>query len=109
MKFIKGIYERNLRTHESIQDYDYEIGDYYLQYDYPNSYLVDLCQVRYNQKYYELEDEEKADVSIYDTEFVDNEVIKTFNNDYVKNLSVSQLRDMVIESMGNKKEQELER
>lgn len=86
MKFIKGKYERNLRTHENITDYfDVNIGDYYLQYDYPNSFLVDLCQLQYSDSYYKLDDDDKIDISAYNVDFVDSVVVKTFDRDYVKN------------------------
>ena len=42
MKMIKGNYEKILRQHESIENFDYVKGDFFLRYQYPNNFLVDL-------------------------------------------------------------------
>ena len=49
MKFIKGKYEKCLRTHENIKDYKYNENDYFLQHE--QNFLVTLYQVVFNNDY----------------------------------------------------------
>ena len=63
MKFIKGSYERILRNHEEIRRKEYNNGDYFLKYDYPNNFLVNLCIVKCNDDEVDIEVIKKYDVN----------------------------------------------
>lgn len=82
MKLIKGDYERILRNHETLWNKNYNIGDYYLQYDYPNNFLVDLFVIN---------DDEDDNISY----------IKTFPIEIAKKITCKELKKIIKESEEN--------
>ncbi len=89
MKLIKGKYEKALREHENIRDFEYNIGDYFLQKE--KGFIVSLNQIIFNKDW---ENEDLKDISINDYTEI-KEVAKFNQNDYEK-LSCSDMRGMIV-------------
>ncbi len=85
MKFIKGKYEKILRNHENVRDYNYEIGDYFLQYE--DGFLVSLNQIIFNEDW---KDEDLKDISI--REYTEIKEIAKFNIEKAKSLTCNEMK-----------------
>ena len=78
MKLIKGNYERILKNHEGFGNKNYNIGDYFLKYQYPNNFLVDIYKI--------IEDE---------NEEIDTDFITTISVDKAKNMSCKEIKEII--------------
>ena len=92
MKLIKGKYEKALREHETIRDYEYNIGDYFLEKE--RGFIVSLNQIVFNEDW---KDEDLTDIAIDD--YTEIKEIAIFSlNDYEKNISCKYMRQLIQES-----------
>lgn len=78
MKLIRGSYEKILRSHESFRNKDYNVGDYFLKYQYPNNFLVDIYVID--------EDEEIG---------IDTKFITTISADRAKKMSCKEIKETI--------------
>lgn len=100
MKMIKGIYERVLRTHESVTDYDYKVGDYYLQYDFSNNFIVNLYQIVIDYDMVEEEEKGKFYDELIETGYCESDIIgfkkiASFPADRARKMSSSELKSYI--------------
>ena len=85
MKFIRGKYEKCLRTHENIRDYKYNENDYFLQHE--RNFAVILYQVVFDNDFI---DEDITDLS--KNEYLTIKKIASFNENDAKNLSCKDMK-----------------
>ena len=100
MKIIKGIYERILRTHESVTDYDYKVGDYYLQYDFSNNFIVNLYQITIDYDLTAEEDNGKSYDELIESGYSESDIIgfkkiASFPVDRAKKMTCTDLRNFI--------------
>ena len=88
MKLIKGKYERILRSHENIENYFFNIGDYYLQDE--NNFTVSLNLIKLDNSYTKEDAEELGYYNCYEIK----EIAK-FNINDIKNIKTSELRKLI--------------
>lgn len=89
MKFIKGKYEKALKEHENIRDYDYNVGDYFLQKE--RGFIVSLNQIIFDKNW---ENEDLTDISINDYTEI-REIAKFNQNDY-KGLTCKEMKRYIM-------------
>ena len=90
MKLIKGKYERMLRSHESIDDYLFNIGDYFLQDE--RDFTVSLNVIKLDDGYTKEEVEEAGYYNCYEIKEV-----ARFNINDIKNIPTKELKKIVKE------------
>ena len=90
MKLIKGTYERMLRSHECIEDYFFNIGDYYLQDE--KDFTVSLNVIKLDENYTKEEVEEIGYYNCYEIKEV-----ARFNINDIKNIPTKELKKIVKE------------
>ena len=90
MKLIKGKYERMLRSHENIEDYFFNIGDYYLQDE--KDFTVSLNVIKLDENYTKKEVDEIGYYNCYEIKEV-----ARFNINDIKNIPTKELKKIVKE------------
>ena len=89
MKFIKGKYKKWLKNHETYQNYNYDIHDYFLQHEI--DFSVTLYQVVFDDDYL------NEDISyISKNEYLSIEKVATFNENDAKNLSCKEMKRYIM-------------